>query len=117
MIGEGGHIGKDVVIGDNCRVQNHSILYEGVLLEDEVFIGPNVITTNDMYPRVGGGWEERFRRTLFERGCSVGANTTVVCGVTLHRNSMVAAGAVVTREVERNTLVICVPARHDKYLY
>tara|TARA_B100000959_G_scaffold254201_1_gene285713 strand:+ start:44 stop:514 length:471 start_codon:yes stop_codon:yes gene_type:complete len=116
MIGEGVHIGRNVQIGDNCRIQNHSLLYEGVEMEDDVFIGPNTITTNDMYPRVGGDWSNRFRKTTFKHGSSVGANSTIVCGITLNEGCMVGAGAVVTRDVEKKSLVMGVPARHEKYL-
>ena len=66
VIGEGVHIGPNVVIGDNCKIQNHSLLYEGVTLEDNVFLGPNTVTTNDFIPQVGGDWKnsDRFKKTL-----------------------------------------------------
>lgn len=115
MIGEGVHVGTEVIIGDSCKVQNHSLLYHGVTLEDEVFLGPNTITTNDLYPRAIGDWTNRFRKTLFKKGASTGANCTVVCGITMHENSMAAAGSVVCNDVMKNSLVKGNPARHCKF--
>ena len=101
VIGEGVHIGPNVIIGNNCKIQNHSLLYEGVVLEDEVFFGPNTITTNDYLPEVGGDWKSngRFRPTLFKRGCSIGANSTIVCGVVIGEQAFIGAGSVVTKNI------------------
>lgn len=105
VIGEGVHIGPNVVIGDNCKIQNHSLLYEGVTLEDKVFLGPNTITTNDFTPQVEGDWKnsDRFRKTLFKKGCSIGANSTIICGVIIGENSLIGAGSVVTKSVPSNS--------------
>lgn len=113
VIGEGVHVGPNVIIGDNCKIQNHSLLYEGVILEDSVFIGPNVVTTNDFYPNVKGNWKEngRFRPTLFKSGCSIGANTTVICGVTVGENALIGAGSVVTKNIPNHTLAYGNPAK------
>ena len=111
VIGEGAYIGPDVSIGDNVKIQNHSLIYEGVVVEDNVFIGPNVVTTNDIYPRSTGEWSDRFRKTVFKKGCSIGANSTIVCGITIGENSMVGAGSVVTKNVLKNALVYGNPAR------
>lgn len=113
VIGEGVYIGPNVIIGSNCKIQNHSLLYEGVTLEDGVFIGPNTITTNDLVPQVGGDWKNngRFRKTVFKSGCSIGANSTIVCGVTIGSNSLVGAGSVVTRDVPSSTVVFGNPAK------
>jgi UDP-2-acetamido-3-amino-2,3-dideoxy-glucuronate N-acetyltransferase len=116
VIGEGVHIGPNVKIGDGCKIQNHSIVYEGVTLEDEVFLGPNVVTTNDLRPKAKGDWIDRFQTTLFKRGSSIGANSTVLCGVTLGRNSLVGAGSLVTSDVMENSLVVGSPARHVRFL-
>ena len=104
VIGEGVYIGPNVVIGDGCKIQNHSLVYEGVTLEDMVFLGPNTVTTNDFIPQVGGDWKnsDRFRTTLFKKGCSVGANCTIVRGITIGENSLIGAGSVVTKNVPSN---------------
>ena len=104
IIGEGVHIGPNVIIGNNCKIQNHSLLYEGVTLEDNVFLGPNTITTNDYLPQVGGDWKNsnRFRKTLFKKGCSIGANSTIICGVVIGDNSLIGAGSVVTKNIPNN---------------
>lgn len=111
VIGEGAYIGPNVSVGDNVKIQNHSLIYDGVVIEDNVFIGPNVVTTNDIYPRSIGDWKDRFRTTLFKNGCSIGANSTIVCGITIGENSMVGAGSVVTKNVLKNALVYGNPAR------
>ena len=116
MIGEGVHIGKNVIIGDNCKIQNHSLIYEGVELEDLVFIGPNVITTNDLYPRAYGEWSKRFKKTLIKKGVGIGANSTIVCGVILNEFCMVAAGSVVTKDVMEKSLVKGNPAHHSRFM-
>jgi len=114
VIGEGVHVGPDVIIGDRVKVQNHAILYKGVIIGDEVFIGPNVVTTNDLFPRAVGDWEDRFKETIIKNGASVGANATLVCGVTLEEGCMVGAGSVVTKDVPRAALVYGNPARMKK---
>jgi UDP-2-acetamido-3-amino-2,3-dideoxy-glucuronate N-acetyltransferase len=104
VIGEGVHIGPNVIIGNNCKIQNHSLLYEGVILEDNVFLGPNTITTNDLYPKAQGEWKrENFKETLFKKGCSIGANSTIVCGVIIGKNTLIGAGSVVTKNIPDNS--------------
>jgi UDP-2-acetamido-3-amino-2,3-dideoxy-glucuronate N-acetyltransferase len=104
------YVDTDVLIGDRCKIQNHVSIYRGVVLEDEVFVGPAATFTNDRYPRAGvADWE--VVRTCVRRGASIGANATVVCGVELGPWSMVAAGAVVTRDVPPHGLVVGTPAR------
>jgi len=111
VIGEGVHIGPGVIVGNRVKIQNGAILYKGVTVEDEVFIGPRVVTTNDILPRATGDWTERFRETLIKKGASVGANATIICGVTLGEDCMVGAGSVVTKDVPQGALVYGNPAR------
>lgn len=99
-----------VVVGDRCKVQNHVSLYQGVTLEDEVFVGPSVAFTNDRFPRATSpDWD--VRPTRVRRGASIGANATIVCGVEIGAFAMIAAGAVVTHDVSAHALVAGVPSR------
>lgn len=111
VIGEGVHVGNNVIIGDNVKIQNHSLLYDGVIIEDDVFIGPNTVTTNDIEPVAIGDWSNRFRKTIFKKGCSVGANSTIICGNTIGEDSLVGAGSVVTKDVAPGIIVVGNPAR------
>ena len=115
-IGRGCTLGKNVFvdagveIGDRVKIQNNVSVYRGVTLADEVFVGPSAVFTNDLRPRaVTADWN--VIPTNVERGASIGANATIVCGVTLAPWSMVAAGAVVTHDVAAHQLVAGVPAR------
>jgi len=111
-IGEGVHVGPNVIIGNNCKIQNHSLIYEGVTLEDNVFLGPNTVTTNDFLPQVEGDWKNsnRFRPTIFKKGCSVGANCTIICGIIIGENSLIGAGSVVTKNIPPNKKAFGNPA-------
>lgn len=114
IIGEGVYIGPNVIIGNNVKIQNHSLIYEGVVIEDNVFIGPNVVTTNDLYPDISDDWSHRFRKTFFKNGCSIGANTTVVCGVTIGENTLIGAGSVVTKSFGNNLVCFGNPCKKIK---
>lgn len=109
-IGFAVYIDSGVTIGDGCKIQNHVSVYRGVTLEDRVFVGPSVAFTNDLFPRAdSGSWE--VKPTFIRTGAAIGANATVVCGVTIGEWAMVAAGAVVTRSLKPHELVAGSPAR------
>lgn len=117
VIGSNCSLGQNVVvmnrvrIGNNCKIQNNVSVYEGVELEDDVFCGPSMVFTNVMNPRAHVSRRHEYRRTLVRRGASIGANATIVCGVTLGEYAFVGAGAVVTKDVQPYALVAGVPAR------
>lgn len=111
VFGQNVMAGPRVRVGDNVKVQNNVSLYEGVILEDDVFCGPSMVFTNVINPRSHVSRKSEFRQTLVKRGASIGANATVVCGVTLGEYCFVGAGAVVTRDVLPYALVVGVPAR------
>lgn len=111
VIGQNVMIGPDVRIGNGCKIQNNVSLYKGVTLEDDVFCGPSCVFTNVRTPRAHVNRREEFAPTLVRRGASIGANATIVCGVTIGRYAFVGAGATVTRDVPDFALVVGVPAR------
>jgi UDP-2-acetamido-3-amino-2,3-dideoxy-glucuronate N-acetyltransferase len=117
VIGERCNIGQNVVIspqchvGDNCKIQNNVSLYTGVVLEADVFCGPSMVFTNVINPRSHVERKSEYRRTLVRRGASIGANATIVCGVTLGQYCFVGAGTVVTRDVPDHAIVYGNPAR------
>lgn len=104
-------IGPDVKVGNNCKIQNNVSLYKGVELEDGVFCGPSCVFTNVNNPRAEVERKDEFRRTLVKQGTTIGANATIVCGVTLGEYSFIGAGAVVTKDVPDYALVVGNPAR------
>ncbi len=109
-IGKGVYIDVGVEIGDRVKIQNFVSVYRGVKVEDDVFLGPHATLTNDLYPRsFNEDWE--VVPTLIKRGASIGANATIVCGVTIGEYAMVGAGAVVTKDVPPHALVYGNPAR------
>lgn len=110
-VGQNGFVGRDVVIGNNCKIQNNVSIYEGVTLEDEVFCGPSMVFTNVGMPRSAYPQNSRgFAKTLVKKGCTIGANATIVCGVVLGEQSFVGAGSVVTNDVPNYALVYGNPA-------
>ncbi|GAB1386101.1 UDP-2-acetamido-3-amino-2,3-dideoxy-D-glucuronate N-acetyltransferase [Melaminivora sp.] len=115
-LGQNVFIGNQVSVGDGCKVQNNVSLYDGVTLEDEVFCGPSVVFTNVHNPRAFIVRKQQYRPTLVQRGASLGANSTIVCGVTIGAYAFIAAGAVVTRDVPAFALMQGVPARHSGWI-
>jgi UDP-2-acetamido-3-amino-2,3-dideoxy-glucuronate N-acetyltransferase len=110
-LGQNVFVASGVTIGDRVRVQNNVSVYEGVTLEDDVFVGPSVVFTNVHHPRVGFPRKDAYLPTVVRRGATLGANCTIVCGREIGPWAFVAAGAVVTRDVEAHALVAGVPAR------
>jgi UDP-2-acetamido-3-amino-2,3-dideoxy-glucuronate N-acetyltransferase len=111
IIGQNVMIGPDVRIGNGCKIQNNVSVYRGVTLEDDVFCGPSAVFTNVLNPRAFIARMDEVRPTVVRKGASIGANATIVCGHTIGSYAMVAAGAVVTRDVPDFALVAGVPAR------
>ncbi len=111
-LGQGCFVGGAVRIGDGCRIQNGVSLYDGVTLEDDVFLGPSCAFTNVEHPRAHVARKPAYATTRVARGATIGANATIVCGVSIGAYAMIGAGAVVTRDVAAHALVLGVPARH-----
>ncbi|MES2150748.1 MAG: acyltransferase [Pseudomonadota bacterium] len=110
-LGQNVFVGNDVLIGDRVKIQNNVSVYDAVTIEDEVFCGPSMVFTNVYNPRAALARKDQYRRTLVRRGATLGANATVVCGVTIGEYAFVAAGAVVNRDVPDFALMAGVPAR------
>ena len=111
ILGQNVYIDRDVRIGDGCKIQNNVSVYKGVVLEEGVFCGPSVVFTNVVNPRAFIERKHEFRPTLVQEGATLGANCTIVCGVTIGACALVGAGAVVTGNVPAHALVYGVPAR------
>jgi UDP-2-acetamido-3-amino-2,3-dideoxy-glucuronate N-acetyltransferase len=109
-------VSPGVVIGTNVKVQNNVSIYEGTIIEDDVFLGPSCVLTNVTNPRSQVLRRALYEETLLKRGCSIGANATVVCGITIGRYAFVAAGAVVAKDVPDYALMVGVPARQKGWM-
>jgi UDP-2-acetamido-3-amino-2,3-dideoxy-glucuronate N-acetyltransferase len=111
--GQNVFVANNVIVGNNCKIQNNVSLYEGITLEDYVFCGPSMVFTNVKTPRCEfpRNTSNDYVKTLIKRGASIGANATIVCGVTLFECAFVAAGAVVTKDVPAYAMVAGVPAK------
>ena len=110
-LGQNVNIGPNVKIGNGVRIQNNVSVYEGVEIEDNVFLGPSCVFTNVLMPRADRSVHGKYERTLVREGASLGANCTIVCGHTIGRRALVAAGAVVTKDVPDYAIVAGVPAK------
>jgi len=109
--GQNVYVGNDVEIGNNVKVQNNVSIYDAVTLEDDVFCGPSMVFTNVYNPRAAVSRKNEYRKTVVRRGATLGANSTIVCGVTVGQYAFVAAGAVINRDVKAYALMAGVPAR------
>ncbi len=104
-------VGPNVTIGNGVKVQNNISIYEGVEIEDDVFLGPSMVFTNVVNPRAFIQRKDEFKKTLLKRGCSIGANATIVCGVTIGEYALIGSGAVVNKDVKPYALMVGVPAK------
>ena len=104
-------VGPKVTIGSGVKVQNNVSVYEGVEVEDDVFLGPSMVFTNVINPRAFIQRKEEFKKTLLKKGCSVGANATIICGVTIGEYALIGSGAVINKDVKPYALMVGVPAK------
>jgi UDP-2-acetamido-3-amino-2,3-dideoxy-glucuronate N-acetyltransferase len=114
--GQNVFIGNKVVIGNNVKVQNNVSIYDAVQLEDDVFCGPSMVFTNVYNPRAAVNRKNEYRSTVVKRGATLGANCTVVCGLTIGEHAFIGAGAVVNRDVPAYALVLGIPARRHGWM-
>lgn len=104
-------VGPKVIIGNGVKVQNNISIYEGVEIEDDVFLGPSMVFTNVINPRAFIVRKTEFKKTLLKKGCSIGANATVICGNTIGRYALIGAGSVINKDVKDFALMVGVPAK------
>jgi UDP-2-acetamido-3-amino-2,3-dideoxy-glucuronate N-acetyltransferase len=109
--GQNVFVGNDVVIGNNVKVQNNVSIYDAVTIEDDVFCGPSMVFTNVYNPRSAVIRKDEYRRTLVKKGATIGANATIVCGITIGQYAFIAAGAVINKDVKPYALMAGVPAK------
>ncbi len=111
VFGQNCNVANDVVIGSNVKVQNNVSIYTGTIIEDDVFLGPSCVLTNVTNPRSQVNRHSLYEKTLLRRGCTIGANATIVCGVTIGRYAFIAAGSVVAKDVGDYALMMGVPGK------
>lgn len=111
VFGQNVFVGNKVIIGRNCKIQNNVSIYDDVFLEDDVFCGPSMVFTNVINPRSEVVRKDEYLKTYVKRGSTIGANATIVCGVTLGEYCFIAAGAVITKDVKPFALMAGVPAK------
>jgi UDP-2-acetamido-3-amino-2,3-dideoxy-glucuronate N-acetyltransferase len=122
IIGEHCNLGQNVVVspgvqlGNNVKVQNNVSIYTGVICEEDVFLGPSMVFTNVINPRSAVARKDQYKKTLVEKGATIGANATILCGIRIGRYAFIGAGAVVTRDVAPYELVVGNPARHSGWM-
>ncbi len=115
-IGQNVVVSPEVILGNNVKVQNNVSIYTGVICEDDVFLGPSMVFTNVINPRSAVNRKDQYKKTLVKKGASIGANATIVCGVTLGEFSFIGAGAVVTKDVKPFALVVGNPAKQTGWM-
>ena len=111
ILGQNVNIANDVIIGNNVKIQNNVAVYTGTVVEDDVFLGPSCVLTNVTNPRSQIKRHSLYEKILIKRGASIGANATIVCGITIGRYAFIAAGAVVAKDVPDYALMVGVPGR------
>jgi UDP-2-acetamido-3-amino-2,3-dideoxy-glucuronate N-acetyltransferase len=122
IIGENCNIGQNVVVspqvvlGNNIKVQNNVSIYTGVICEDDVFLGPSMVFTNVINPRSAVNRKSEYMKTFVEKGATIGANATIVCGIKIGKYAFIGAGAVVTKDVKPYALVVGNPARQTSWM-
>lgn len=116
ILGQNVNIGNNVIIGNNVKIQNNVSVYEGITIEDDVFLGPSCVLTNVSNPRSQVLRHSLYEKTLIRRGTTVGANATIVCGITLGRYCFIAAGAVVTKDVPDYAFIAGVPGKQKGWM-
>lgn len=110
ILGQNVNVSSNVIIGDNVKIQNNVSIYTGTVIEDDVFLGPSCVLTNITNPRSQIVRHSLYEKTLLRRGCTVGANATIVCGITIGRYAFIGAGALVSKDVPNYALMVGVPA-------
>ncbi len=116
ILGQNTFVGPNVQIGDNCKIQNNVSIYEGLIISNNVFIGPSVVFTNVINPRALIERKQEFKKTIINEGVSIGANSTIVCGIELGKFSFIGAASVVTKSVSNFSLVYGNPAKHKGWI-
>lgn len=116
VLGQNVNIGPNVRMGNNCKIQNNVSIYEGVTLEDDVFCGPSMVFTNVLNPRSHISRKNEFKPTIVKHGVTLGANCTILCGITIGEYAMVGAGSVVTKNLSPFGLYVGVPAKHRGFV-
>lgn len=115
-LGQNVVVSPEVILGNRVKVQNNVSLYTGVICEDDVFLGPSMVFTNVINPRSAVNRKEQYRKTLVKKGATIGANATIICGVTIGEYAFIGAGAVITKDVPPYALVIGNPARQTGWM-
>jgi UDP-2-acetamido-3-amino-2,3-dideoxy-glucuronate N-acetyltransferase len=113
-IGQNCFVGDNVVIGDNAKIQNNVSVYDGVIIENDVFVGPSVVFTNVKLPKSLEPVNKNYTKTIIRKGVTLGANSTIICGIEIGENAFIGAGSVVTKDVPPNTMWYGNPAKQIK---